>query len=110
MLLDGKTLFVSLGVDGVAAVDAETGELRWHGSGPALRFGPTSGIVAAGAGRLWCIDAVGRLVLLDASDGSRLGCLPLCGFSFLAPSEQPGRLLLASPDGLVMAASAADGS
>lgn len=109
LVLDGTTLFVSLGVDGVAAVDVATGTLRWHASSPALRFGPDSRIVAAGAGRLWCVDAIGRLLLLDATDGSKIGCLPLCGFSFPVTSTVPGRLVLASPEGLVMAVSAADG-
>ena len=99
MILDGETLFVSLGLDGLVALDASTGGIRWHENGAALRFRDRMGPVAAGGGRLWCVDAVGRLSLLDAATGKRVGCVPLDGFTPTAVTGVPGRLVLARPDG-----------
>lgn len=108
MIEDRKTLFVSLGIDGIAAVATETGAILWHERGSAVRFGEGMGLVAAGAGRVWCVDAVGRLLLLDAATGSRVGCVPLDGFTLPVVSTTPGRLVLARPDGRLMAFSPAD--
>lgn len=99
MILDGETLFVSLGLDGLVALDARTGGIRWRANGAALRFREGMGLVAAGGGRLWCVDSVGRLSLLDASTGKRVGCVPLDGFTPAAVTGKPGRLVLARPDG-----------
>jgi len=99
MILDGETLFVSLGLDGLVALDARTGGTRWRASGASLRFREGMGLVAAGGGRLWCVDPVGRLSLLDAATGKRVGCVPLDGFTPAAVTGKPGRLVLARPDG-----------
>jgi hypothetical protein len=99
MILDGDKLFVSLGIDGVVALDARGGDVAWRAQGGALRFRDGMGVVAAGAGRVWCIDAVGRLSLLDAATGNRIGCVPLDGFTLPVVAPSADRLLLARPDG-----------
>ena len=99
MILDGETLFVSLGLDGLVALDARTGGTLWRASGASLRFREGMGLVAAGGGRVWCVDPVGRLSLLDAATGKRVGCVPLDGFTPAAVTGKPGRLVLARPDG-----------
>lgn len=101
MILDDKTLFVSLGLDGIVALDTGTGGIRWHANGAAMRFREGMGLVAAGGGRLWCIDAVGRLSLLDAATGDRVGCAPLDGFTLPVVAPAAGRLVLARPDGRI---------
>lgn len=99
MILDGEMLFVSLGLDGLVALDARTGGIRWRANGPALRFREGMGLVAAGGGRLWCVDPVGRLSLLDAATGRRVGGVPLGDFTPAAVTGKPGRLVLSRPDG-----------
>lgn len=99
MILDGETLFASLGLDGLVALDARTGGILWRANGAALRFREGMGLVAAGGGRLWCVDPVGRLSLLDAATGRRVGCVPLGDFTPAAVTGKPGRLVLARPDG-----------
>lgn len=94
LLFDDGVAFVSMGPAGIVAVAIETGLTLWRLEKPMK-------MLAVGKGGLWCLDAVGRLVLLDAKTGSRLACMDLEGFTLPVVSSQPGRLLLASPEGLL---------
>lgn len=94
MLLDGTTLVIPLGADGLAAYDTETGHLRWH-------VPCRCRLLALGGGRAWVIDAAGFLTALSLGDGMPIGSTCLDGFSLPVRSTRPGRLFLASPQGLL---------
>jgi outer membrane protein assembly factor BamB len=93
--LSGDTVVVSLGESGLAAYSAETGELKWRNC--------IAGRVLSIAGdRIWIIDRVGRLSGIDLATGDRLERLCLGGFSFPVVNMASDRLVLASPDGLLV--------
>jgi outer membrane protein assembly factor BamB len=93
--LGGDTLVVSLGESGMAAFSAETGTPLWRS--------PVAGRVLAVAGdRVWIIDRTGRLAGLDLATGERRERLCLAGFSFPVVNAESDRLVLASPDGLLV--------
>lgn len=93
--LGGDTLVVSLGESGMAAFSTETGALLWRS--------PVAGRVLAVAGdRIWIIDRTGRLAGLDLATGERRERLCLGGFSFPVVNAESDRLILASPDGLLV--------
>jgi hypothetical protein len=94
MLLDGNTLVIPLGADGLAAYDAENRTLRWH-------IPCHCRLLALGGGRAWVIDAAGFLTALSLADGMPIGSACLDGFSLPVRSTQSGRLFLASPQGLL---------
>jgi len=94
MLLDGNTLVIPLGADGLAAYDPESGRQRWH-------IPCRCTLLALGGGRAWVIDAAGFLTAFSLTDGMPIGSACLAGFSLPVRSTQPGRLLLASPQGLL---------
>ena len=93
--LGGDTLVVSLGESGMAAFSAETGSPLWRS--------PVAGRVLAVTGdRIWIIDRTGRLAGLDLATGERRERLCLGGFSFPVVNAASDRLILASPDGLLV--------
>ncbi len=93
--LSGDTVVVSLGEAGLAAFSAETGAALWRS--------PTAGRVLAVAGdRVWIIDRTERLTGLDLATGVRRERLCLGGFSFPVVNAESDRLILASPDGLLV--------
>ncbi len=93
--LSGDVVVVSLGECGLRAFATETGEPLW-GS-------PIAGtVLAIGGDRVWLIDRVGRLSGIDLLTGERrewfcLGCLTLPVVNTVTD-----RLVLASPDGLLV--------
>lgn len=93
--LGGGTVVVSLGETGMAAFSADTGAERWRNA--------IAGRVLAVAGdRVWIIDRTGRLAGIDLATGQRRERVCLAGFSFPVVNTQTDRLLLASPDGLLV--------
>ena len=94
--LGGDTLVVSLGESGLAAFSAETGAALWRS--------PVAGRVLAVVGdRVWIIDRTGRLAGIDLATGERRERLCLGGFSFPVVNAESDRLIMASPDGLLVA-------
>lgn len=94
-VVGANTVVVSLGPSGLAAFDAETGELVWQE--------PAAGqpLVITGD-RVWCLEATGFLVARDLSTGARLGRLCLGCFTLPVINPTGERLVLASPGGLVV--------
>lgn len=94
-----NTVVVSLGPAGMAALDATTGELRWR----CPQAGTPLAIVG---GRVWCLDATGFLSARDLRTGRRVA--RLCVGSFTVPVIDPAgeRLVLASPEGVVVSLAA----
>lgn len=93
--LGGDTVVVSLGETGMAAFSADTGAERWRNA--------IAGRVLAVAGdRIWIIDRTGRLAGIDLATGQRRERVCLAGFSFPVVNTQTDRLLLASPDGVLV--------
>ena len=94
-LVSGDRVIVSLGESGIAAYSAENGASLWHS--------PMAGRVLAVSGdRVWCLDRVGRLSSLDAATGERRERLCRGAFSFSVVNRTTDRLILASPDGVLV--------
>jgi hypothetical protein len=93
--LGGDAVVVSLGETGMAAFSADTGAERWRNA--------IAGRVLAVAGdRVWIIDRTGRLAGIDLATGQRRERVCLAGFSFPVVNTETDRLLLASPDGVLV--------
>ena len=89
------TVVVSLGPSGLAAFDAETGQLRWKSS----CAGKPLVIID---GRVWCIDAAGFLSARDLQTGRRVARMRLGCLTVPVVDPRGERLVLASPEGLVV--------
>lgn len=94
-LVSGDTVVVSLGDEGLRAFATDTGSPRWAS--------PVTGrLVATAGGRAWCIDRVGRLVGVDLATGEPAAWMCLGEFTLPVVNTLTERLVLASPDGLVV--------
>ena len=94
LLVDGDTLLISLGEWGLEARSATTGDLLWQRDTPAH-------LLTAASGMAWCFDRVGRLQLIDLSDGHTLTTLSPGRFQKPIVNKITGRLYLATHDGVV---------
>ncbi len=94
-MVGGNAVVVSLGPAGMAALDATTGELLWRC--------PQAGIpLAILGGRVWCLDATGFLSARDLRTGCRVARLCVGGFTVPVIDPAGERLVLASPEGVVV--------
>ncbi|MFM8735091.1 MAG: PQQ-binding-like beta-propeller repeat protein [Pirellulales bacterium] len=94
-LVSGETVVVSLGDEGLRAFAADTGSPMWT-SAVAGR------LVATTEGRAWCVDRVGRLVGVDLATGEPVAWMCLGSFTLPVVNTVSERMVLASPDGLVV--------
>jgi outer membrane protein assembly factor BamB len=94
-LVGGDTVVVSLGDEGIMAFSAATGDQRW-------RSCLAGRLVSVTGNRVWCVDRVGRLSSLDLATGMPSEWLCLGSFTVPVANTVDGRLILASPDGLVV--------
>jgi hypothetical protein len=94
LLVDGDTLVVSLGVNGLEGRSVSTGDLLWKSDTPAH-------LVAAGNGMGWWFDQVGRLVLADLTTGLPLAKVCVGRFQVPIRNTDSGRLYLATTDGVL---------
>jgi outer membrane protein assembly factor BamB len=94
LVADG-VIVVSLGADGLAAFSAASGERLW-------RCPLVGTLVAAGGGRVWCIDETGRLSGLDLASGWRRVVLGLGCFTVPVVNAASDGIVLASPTGVVV--------
>lgn len=97
----GEQLVVPLGDEGLAVYSTKTGELlgRTHVCGR---------VVAVAAGRIWLVDALGRLASIDLETGEVRDRFCLGGFTFPVMNQATDRLILASPSGAVVSLKAHD--
>lgn len=94
-IIAGDTIVVCLGQGGIAAVSATTGSLLW-------RSDIVGRLVAAGGGRVWCVDETGRLSGLDLASGIRRARLCMAGLTLPVVNTASDAVVLAAPGGLVM--------
>lgn len=94
MRIAGDTLLVPLATGGLAGLSAEDGSRLWMHEQQIRLLTITSQ-------RLWCIDAMGRLVTLDPADGRRMEQFCLGPFGLPVVNAASDRLVLASPGGIV---------
>jgi outer membrane protein assembly factor BamB len=94
-LVSGETVVVSLGAEGVLAVSDATGEQLWRSHIGGRLVGTTGD-------RVWLVDQVGRLTSLDLADGTPSEWMCLGDFTLPVTNTVSERLILASPDGLVV--------
>ena len=95
LFLSGDHLVVSLGDEGLAVYSAATGELLGRTWFPGR-------IVSVCGGRIWLFDQVGRLSSIDLATGERRDRFCLGGFSFPVVNQSTDRLILASPNGVLV--------
>lgn len=93
--LGGDTVVVSLGEGGLAAFAAETGSPLW-------RSDVAGRILAVAGDRVWIIDRTGRLAGIDLASGVRRERICLGGFSSPVVNSRTDRLVLASPEGVLV--------
>ena len=91
----GKTFVVPLAEGGALGIDAAAGRLLWRSD--VIRTP-----LAADAERLWCLDATGRLALLDPATGERLAWYCTGPFTLPVVNTATDRLVLASPKGTLV--------
>lgn len=94
-LVGGDTVAISLGGDGIMAFSAVTGRERW-------RSCHAGRLVSITGNRVWCIDAVGRLSSVDLATGMPAEWMCLGSFTLPVVNTVNDRLILASPDGLLV--------
>ncbi len=87
-------VFVISEWSGMVCLDAKTGEQLWKAP-KIIQFVSTSPT------RVYACDQLGRLAVLDAQSGTRLGAMPLDGVSLKLINAQSDRLFLAT-DSCVM--------
>jgi len=94
-LVGGGTVAISLGDEGIMAFAAETGDERW-------RSCLAGRLVSITGNQLWCVDRVGRLSSLDLASGMPGAWMCLGSFTLPVANTVDDRLILASPDGLMV--------
>ncbi|MCE9629192.1 MAG: PQQ-like beta-propeller repeat protein [Planctomycetia bacterium] len=94
-LVSGQTVVVSLGDAGIHAFSATTGDELW-------RSCVVGRLVATTGNRVWCVDEVGRLASLDLATGMPSEWMCLGSFTLPLTNTVTERLVLASPDGLIV--------
>jgi outer membrane protein assembly factor BamB len=94
-VVGGDTVVVSLGDEGTMAFAAETGSEKWRSCAAGT-------VVSVTGDRAWCIDRVGRLSSLDLTTGMPAEWMCLGDFTLPVVNTVNDRLILASPDGLVV--------
>jgi outer membrane protein assembly factor BamB len=94
-LVGGDTVVVSLGDDGIMAFSADTGDERW-------RSCLAGRLVSITGNHAWFVDRVGRLSSLDLATGMPGPQMCLGSFTLPVANTVDERLILASPDGLVV--------
>lgn len=94
-LVSGETVVVSLGDSGIHAFSATSGDLLWKSC-------VAGRLVATTGNRVWCVDRVGRLASLDLATGMPSEWMCLGSFTLPLTNTFTERLVLASPDGLVV--------
>lgn len=91
----GGAVVVSLGDAGLAAFAADDGRALW-------RSDVAGRILAIAGDRVWIVDRTGRLAGIDLASGVRRERICLGGFSVPIVNAATDRLILASPDGLLV--------
>lgn len=89
-----EKVFVISELSGMYALAGKDGAELWH----APRI---SQFVSLSPSRVYAVDDLGRLTVLDAETGSRLGSLPLQGVSIKLVNRSTDRIYLASESGMV---------
>lgn len=94
-LVGGDTVVVSLGDEGMMAFSTDTGEERW-------RSCLAGRLVSITGNHAWFVDRVGRLSSLEIATGMPGPQMCLGSFTLPVANTVDERLILASPDGLVV--------
>lgn len=90
----GLHVLVPTQLEGMYCLNAENGEQVWWTSG-IRRF------VAASKERLYTIDAVGRMVVLNARTGARLDAFDVSTLPIRLTNDMTDRIYLTTPTGLI---------
>ncbi len=89
------SVYVVSELGGMYSLEIDTGDDRWWAQG-IHRF------VAASPTRVYAMDRVGRLVVLDASTGARLDVIPTGHLKLSIANPLNDRIYLGSPDGVLV--------
>jgi outer membrane protein assembly factor BamB len=91
--IDGKVYVVS-GTTGLYCLDGASGLRQWH-TERIVQF------VSVSPTRVYAVDSLRRLAILDAKTGRRLGALPLDDINIHVLNNQSDRIFLANSAGVV---------
>jgi len=95
MTIDGG-LYVITEKGDMYRLDPKTGVPMWYQRG-------VSQFASAGSGKLYVTDVYGRLAVLDAAAGSRLGAAPIGANYLVVPNSETDRIYLATATGTLQA-------
>lgn len=87
-------VFVISDLTGMYCLAGKDGAKLWHAAG-------VRQFVSLSPSRVYVVDDLGRLTVLDAETGARLGALPLQGISIKLVNRFSDRIYLASESGMV---------
>ena len=93
-ILVGESAFV-IGADGgIFSIDLKTGAKNWNSRG-------VKKFIGASGRRIYCLDLLDRLVILDQVTGTRLAVLPTNGVDFAYLNPYTDRLYFGTKSGLM---------
>jgi len=95
VLVDGR-LYVATVKDGMHCLDAKYGKQLWWAA-DAVQF------LSASQKRVYAVDSMDRLLILDAQSGGRIARMPLGNQAIKLVNQETDRIYLISDSGLVQA-------
>ncbi len=94
-------VYVVSETSGLFCLDGDNGDRLWHTPN-------ITQFVSVSPTRVYAIDRLGRLTILDIGTGANLGAMPLEGISQILTNAQSDRIYLASDSGVVQCLRQAD--
>lgn len=79
---------------GIYRLDLDDGFEEWFAKGVAK-------FIAAGKQRVYCLDGVGRMIILDAKTGGRVATMPVENLDFVHANWQSDRLFVGTTKGVL---------
>ena len=79
---------------GMFCLSGDTGKQEWLAAGPRQ-------FLAASPTRIYAVDAINRLLTLDAKSGARIGIMPIDGLNMRLINSQSDRIYLGTKTGLL---------
>ncbi len=87
-------VFVATELGGMYCFEGKTGKSRWWTESPQQ-------FVAASKNRVYAVDRLGRLVILDRATGRKIDTLPINGVGLKVANTDTDRIYFASESGLI---------
>jgi hypothetical protein len=90
----GDSVYIITDGAGIFALDLNVGQQKWSA-------GQVEDFLAASTDRLYCLDNIGRVMILSRATGARLATLPTLGLDVTLMNLQTDRLYIGTSTGLL---------